>query len=104
MKKFIFSLSLVCFVGAAFASNQPLPVKKLDIKKLGIKKFEIKNLEIVKEELRRQACERSCVGNNGEIYTIEAHSGWFLSNDLHSYQKACAKASAALDALGLCAN
>lgn len=47
----------------------------------------------------RQCCAQSATDADGNVVTIEACAGWFLSNDLNAYARACDKALAALAAI-----
>jgi hypothetical protein len=90
MKKIIFLFSIAFGVNASsYASN--LVQKERDAGPVA--------LNMKKEPLSRQCCEQSATDANGNIVTIEACAGWFLSDDINAHDKACDKARAALGSI-----
>ena len=92
---------LLCFtiIGMSCFATVELPFKT---QPSVVKKQQNKiNIKAIKSQisLGRECCEQSGYDANGNLITVEACAGWFLSNSANAHERACDKALAALEAV-----
>ena len=101
MKKIIFlMLVFLTSVTFSFANDKAVsPVTRVTTvhQSTTFKSFLLKlHVAIVKSDYGRECCEKAGMDDHGNIITVEACAGWFLSNSDNAHARACDKANAAL--------